>query len=30
MEFAKYSPVPKSEQEVMMQEYREKQAAERR
>jgi len=30
MEFAKYSPVPKSEQERMMKEYREKAAAERR
>ncbi len=30
MEFAKYAPVPKQEQEVMMAEYREKQAAERR
>ena len=27
MEFAKYSPVPKQEQEVLMAEYREKQAA---
>jgi elongation factor G len=30
MEFLKYAPVPKQEQEVLMQEYREKQASERR
>ena len=30
MEFAKYAPVPRSEQEEMMKAYREKQAAERR
>src|SRR3954471_19566448 len=30
MEFLKYSPVPKQEQEVLMAEYREKQASERR
>ena len=30
MEFLKYAPVPKTEQEVLMKEYREKQAAERR
>ena len=30
MEFAKYAPVPRNEQEEMMKAYREKQAAERR
>ncbi|HZS41747.1 MAG TPA: elongation factor G [Polyangia bacterium] len=30
MEFLKYSPVPKQEQEVLMQEYREKKAAEQK
>ena len=30
MEFAKYSPVPRKEQEEMMKAYREKLAAERR
>jgi elongation factor G len=30
MEFAKYAPVPRGEQEEMMKAYREKQAAERR
>ena len=30
MEFLKYAPVPKQEQEVMMKEYREKEAKEKR
>ncbi len=30
MEFARYSPVPKHEQEEMMKEYREKLAAEQK